>query len=550
MSSDTSASAVSTSSTSASEPAYTPLGYTGLTCHVWSKARNCIIDLSAKDVVSPGVLTIVCGSEWLKDEHGFTVGESAVTKINYRAVGEKIIEECNDKGSFRVSEIYGTGVWRDSKNPDCLIVNNGSDIWRTDGNKQERVNDRCVFISHGPLGLKRTQEQAKAGEAQVVLDTLSTWNWRRECDAYLMFGWIASACLVGAHNWRAHAALTAPPGCGKSTLLGLIRNLLGDFVMNVAGTTSEPAVRRVIQNDSLAVMVDEAEGTSNVKTIMGYLRSSSTGDRDIKATQGQNGVETYTVRCAGLISAVNLPAFEAADEGRYLPLSLTGQPKNKTCLPEIVREGNKLVESLGLKLRSRMIYSWPSYCKTSAMIRSLLIDEDDLTIRYADSLSTVLAAAWTALNDGVISESAARELIKTIDFNEEKQKLEEIAYDTSVIDHALGTRINAAVDGRTEMITLRMALGAAAHGDKDAINSVQSYGMKTVFEDGATRLLVNERSPEFKKLYRGSKWEHINFATALMRVPGASQKKYYKTACIGGESCRPVSLPFNFEWQD
>lgn len=549
MSSDTTASSVSTSSTSLStDSQYVALGYTGLTCHVWSKARNCIIDLSAKDVVSPGVLTIICGSDWLKKKHGFT--HNGTEKINYKAVGEEIIHQCNVKGSFRVSEVYGTGVWRDSSNPDTLIINSGSDIWRTDNKDQERVSDRCVFISHGPLGLKRTQAQAKTGEAKVVLETLSTWNWRRECDAYLMFGWVMSACFAGANNWRAHAALTAPPGCGKSTLLGLIRNLLGDFVINVAGTTSEPAIRRVIQNDSLAVMVDEAEGTSNVKTIMGYLRSSSTGDRDIKATQGQSGVETYTVRCAGLISAVNLPAFEAADEGRYLPLSLSGEPKNKNCLPEIVREGNKLVEPLGLKLRSRMIYSWPSYRKSSALIRSLLINEDDLTIRYADSLSTVLAAAWTALNDGVITESAARELIKTIDFSEEKRKLEEIAYDTSVIDHALGTRISAVVEGKTEMITLRMALGAAAHGDKDAISSVQSYGMKTVFEDGVTRLLVNERSVEFKKLYRGSKWEHIDFATALMRVPGASQKKYYKTACIGGESCRPVSLPFDFEWQD
>lgn len=546
MASDTSASSVSTSSTQ--DPGYLPLGYTGLTCHVWSKARNCIIDLSAKDIVSPGVLTIICGSDWLKQAHGYIHNGSM--KINYREVYESIVQQCNRKGCFRVAEIYGTGVWRDPNNADHLIVNNGSDIWRTDGSEQQRVNDRCVFISHGPLGLKRDQAQAKKDDAKVILEALSTWSWRRECDAYLMLGWIASASFVGALSWRAHAALTAPPGCGKSTLLGLIRNLLGDFVMPVAGTTSEPAVRRTIQNDSLAIMVDEAEGTSNVKTIMGYLRSSSTGDKDIKATQGQSGVETYTVRCAGLISAVNLPAFDAADEGRYLPLSLIAEPKNKNCLPDLVREGNKIVEPLGLKLRSRMIHSWASYRKSSAIIRSLLITEDALTIRYADSLSTVLSAAWTALNDGIITEAAARELIKTVDFSEEREKLQDLADDTTVLDHALDTSVSVTINGKIEKVTLRMALAAAANGDKDAISSVQVYGLRIVMEGGKPRLLVNDRATEFERLFKGTKWEHINFSTALKRVPGASPKRVSKVAHIGGKTCRPLSLPFNFEWHE
>lgn len=531
------------------DASYIPLGYTGLTCHVWSSTRNCIISLSPTDIISPGALTIVCGNQWLKQEFGYSTGQNGSRKINYREAGAAIVDECNRKGSFNVAEVYGTGVWRDAHDPDCLIVNDGNDIWRTDGRPQARVNGRRVFVSHTTLGLKRDQDKATPEDAQVILDALDTWGWRKGCDSYLMLGWIAAASMVGALDWRVHAAITSKPGCGKSKLIQMIRHLLGDFMRAFTGTTSEPAVRRTIQNDSLAVLVDEAEGTSNVKTLMVYLRASSGGDKDSKAKQGQSGVETYTVRCAGLISAVNLPTFEPADEGRYLPLTLVEEPKNKTCLPEIARDDNQVVGPLGMKLRSRMIHSWRQYRKTNAIIKSLLISEDGLTIRYADSLSTVLSAAWTALNDGVIDEVGARELIAKINFCGERDNEPDSVGDVAVLDHALDTLVNITVDGRTERITLRMSLAAAAKKDKDAERSVQGYGLRIIHNNGAFRLLIDERATEFRRLFKGTKWEEIDFSTALKRVPGASPKRHTATH-IGGKTVRPLSLPFDFRLQD
>lgn len=160
-----------------------------------------------------------------------------------------------------------------------------------------------------------------------------------------------------------------------------------------------------------------------------------------------------------------------------------------------------------------------------------------------------MVAIQTALNDGVIDEVAARDLIAAINFRDERDNEPDTAGDMAVLDHALDTLVNITVDGRTERATLRMSLAAAAKKDKDAERSVQAYGLRIIHHNGAFRLLIDERATEFRRLFKGTKWEEIDFATALKRVPGATPKRHTATH-IGGKTVRPLSLPFDFRLQD
>jgi len=527
---------------------FIPLGYTGNVSHFWCVRRSCIQSIGPNDIFNPGVLTMLCGSEWLKTHHAF-VNKSGVLTVNYKDCGAALMDLCDDKGPYRINAIYGTGVWRDDEDPDCLIVNSGAEIWRTDKASQERVVNRSVYITSRPLSLTPTQQQASIDESMTLLDAFGSWNWRKKSDPFLLLSWLASSSFCGALDWRVHAALTAQPGFGKSTLATFLKDLMGDSVIKAAGSSSEAGLRREMGKDSLIIMVDEAEPEAfkNIEQVMNYLRSSSSGDFDIKAKHGHVGVDTYTVRSIGLISAVHLPAFKDADEGRYIPLTLAGPPENKGKLPEVVAKGKKHANNLGLKLQSRMIYAWPRFRKSQNTIKALLLEETNA--RLADTLSTVLAAGWCALNDSVITGGEATTLLSTVDFGDEKERQAELAEDTSALDHALDTIVPLGIGDKTERMTLRMALHHAGNGERRADGAIQAYGLRLIEEDGKPRLLINEKSVEFKRLFRDTKWASTNLAVVLKRLPGAYQKRHGSTH-IGGKSHRPISLPIDLQAYD
>lgn len=522
---------------------FIPLGYRNKASYFWSSARQCVLTYSPTDMTTPGPLTLLCGFEWLKAEFGYLTNTNQ-QKVDYRDAGLQIMEECNKKGIYKVSDTYGTGVWRDPKDPDCLIVNNGDDIWRTDGRPQYRVGERCVYVANRTLSMPETRSQARTYVAEMLLEVLKSWNWRRTCDPILLLGWLVYTALVGAVDWRVHAALTGAKGTGKSSLLAMIKTLLGDFLISCSGSSTEPSIRRQVGNDALAIIIDEAENDSpNIRAAMSYLRASSSGDKDMKANRN-DGVDIYTVRSTGLISAVDLPQFLPADEGRYIHFSLLGAPKGFT-KPVLVDDARTL-SIMGSSLQSRMIHSWPRYCSCLQVIRAKLLGQEGMTHRYADSLATILSAAWVALNDGIISENDATQLINSMDFTEEREQVRDQADDTSFIDHALDTMVGINAANNFEKITLRMAINLAANGDRRAFRSVQMYGFKLIESESELRLLIDEKNPEFKKLFRDTKWNSVNFVTSLKRLPGVSRTRH-DPASVGGRSARAFSIPFHFE---
>lgn len=524
---------------------YIPLGYSSTGSHVWSVPRNAVYDLSAGAITAPGTLMTVCGNKWLEARFG-KEDRHGMIQLDCRSIGGQIIDECAEKGSFSESKVRGTGVWLSDDSNDALIVNNGSDIWRTDGRPQDRMNGPHIYSAYSELGLKRDQPQATHKDVQEILDALKTWHFKRKSDAYLLLGWIAAAGLTGAWKWRSHAAITSLGGHGKSTLMQFTSSLLGDAAVSIDADTTEPGMRQKLARNSLSVIVDEAEGdTSRITKLMRYFRTASSGGEILMGTQTHNGTG-FTVRCAALISAVNLPEMSPTDAGRYVVFNLVGEPLNKGSEPAIVQEENKLARPAGLKLMSRMVHAWPRVTRAQKLLKATL--SQGATLRYADTLSPVLASAWCALNDGIMTEAQAIELIATIDLSDATKQIEDQQADTSVLDHALDSMISLDVDGKSSRMTVRMALELFANSDDKKVGkALGAYGLKLVREDDEHRILINEKSTEFKKLYRETKWANIDFETALKRIPGALQKRYHTTTYIGGSLVKPMSLPIELE---
>jgi hypothetical protein len=327
-----------------------------------------------------------------------------------------------------------------------------------------------------------------------------------------------------------------------------ISSLLGNAAVSIDADTTEPGMRQKLARDSRAVIVDEAEGdTSRITKLMRYFRTASSGGEILMGTQTHNSTG-FTVRCAALISAVNLPKMSPTDAGRYVVFNLVSEPNNKGAEPEIVEEENKLAGPAGLKLMSRMVHAWPRVTSAQKLLKTTL--SRGATLRYADTLSPILASAWCALNDGILMADEAAGLIAGIDLSDATRQIEEQQADTSILDQALDSMIAIDVDGKSTRMTVRMALELFANnGDKQIGRAIGAYGFKLVRDGESHRLLVNEKTTEFRKFYRETKWANIDFETALKRIPGASQKRYHVTTYIGGSPIKPLSLPIELDCQ-
>ena len=526
---------------------YIPLGYSSTGSHVWSVPRNAVYDLNAGAITSAGTLMTVAGNKWLESRFG-TLDRNGIIQLDCRSIGGQIIDECAQKGAFSESKVRGTGVWLADDDNGVLIVNNGSDIWRTDGRPQHRMDGKHIYSAYSEIGLRCDHPQAEPAEVQEILDALKTWHFKRNSDAYLLLGWIAAAGLTAAWKWRSHAAITSLGGHGKSTLMQFISSLLGNAAVSIDADTTEPGMRQKLARDSRAVIVDEAEGdTSRITKLMRYFRTASSGGEILMGTQTHNSTG-FTVRCAALISAVNLPKMSPTDAGRYVVFNLVSEPNNKGAEPEIVEEENKLAGPAGLKLMSRMVHAWPRVTSAQKLLKTTL--SRGATLRYADTLSPILASAWCALNDGILMADEAAGLIAGIDLSDATRQIEEQQADTSILDHALDSMIAIDVDGKSTRMTVRMALELFANnGDKQIGRAIGAYGFKLVRDGESHRLLVNEKTTEFRKFYRETKWANIDFETALKRIPGASQKRYHVTTYIGGSPIKPLSLPIELDCQ-
>ncbi len=75
-----------------------------------------------------------------------------------------------------------------------------------------------------------------------------------------MTGFVGAAMLGGATPWRAHVYALGPYGSGKSWLGELQSAALGAAAHPISNNYTEAGLRQAFTTQSLALILDEAEG--------------------------------------------------------------------------------------------------------------------------------------------------------------------------------------------------------------------------------------------------------------------------------------------------
>lgn len=403
----------------------TPLGIQGL--KLW------LLDASNQLTPFPtdcrkGDMTLIFGGErWLKKnfpqlsareakmvEEG-AKPEDVASKFDQAKAQAMLIEACFQKGIFNPQgRVFGRGAHRSTDDEDELVLHLGKAVLRAGARDAKgKVTPGGAVVLHpaGQVGegfypaldaLPAPADDASTTEdARKLIDEFDKWHWVEGGGAspILLLGMVAQMFICGALRWRSHLWLAGPTAAGKSTLQALIRAIHGRWCLHVEDA-SEAAIRQVLGDDTLPVMIDEAEADDNPdkqQAILNLAKKASSGAKIIRGGADHKGQE-FTAQSCFLFSSVLHSLKKGEERNRMAILELRQVPAASQEAGEWVPPDMQQWKATGRKMHRRMIEQWPRFARTLADYKREIWSHG-LEGRWQDTFGTLLACADCLLYD-------------------------------------------------------------------------------------------------------------------------------------------------------
>ena len=252
--------------------------------------------------------------------------------INLHSAVDWMIRGGHLAGYFDPSRIRGAGCWVEpgvSSNPDTVIFHAGDRLY-VNGVETPIHEHKSEWYypvrKPRPVQLSRAASLSDRARFAAVCDR---FNWRDPDRGWVLSGWVFSAIVCGALDWRPHLTLNGESGAGKSYVWNsYIAPILGPMAVCALSSTTEAGIRHTLGCDALPVLMDEAEAKDerSARRIQGILElsrmaSAETGAAILKGSAHGEAV-TYRVRSCFLLSSIAKAATEFADESRFAQTEL------------------------------------------------------------------------------------------------------------------------------------------------------------------------------------------------------------------------------------
>lgn len=313
-------------------------------------------------------------------------------KANYARMA--LFTSCAQRDVFDVREkVRGLGCWRGENGE--LIQHLGNEVL-IDGEKHAPGFIGDHVYPGRPAVPPPMEGDNKA--ALTIFEDLMTWNWGRgELDVRLALGWIGSAILGAALDWRPMVFFTGDAGSGKSTVQERLKKLLPGRLASTVDATPA-ALRQMIGQDAIAVSFDEIEADVNNDqgtNVMKLARVAASGGTTYRGGKDHSASE-FTLRGCFAFSAIVPPSMRVQDLQRITFLRL--QPLKKGGRPKKFTDAE--LKRLGQQLAGRMAKGWARWDDTLAAYEAGL-ERLGHNQRGARQFGTMLAACDLMLYDEV-----------------------------------------------------------------------------------------------------------------------------------------------------
>lgn len=320
----------------------------------------------------------------------------------------ELVMACQKKGIFNPQgRVFGRGAHRAGEFQEQLVLHMGRRVLIAgEPDKKGKIGPLAEY-SAGAIGEQffpalpalpaPASEPSTANDARELLDLFRQWYWVEPDPApLLLLGMCAQMHICGALEWRSHVWLAGPTAAGKSSLQKLIRAIHGQWCLHTEDA-SEAAVRQVLGDDTLPVMIDEAEADDNPdkqRAILNLAKKASSGAKMHRGSADHQAKE-FTAQSCFLFSSVLHSLTKGEERNRMAILDMRQVPIGATEweTPDLAHW-----REVGRKMHRRMIEQWPRFARTLADYKREIWSHG-LEGRWQDTFGTLLACADCLLYD-------------------------------------------------------------------------------------------------------------------------------------------------------
>ncbi|TDN83000.1 hypothetical protein [Stakelama pacifica] len=378
-----------------------PLGISGLRLYLLDSSQQlicCDTKLGKNDI-----LLMVGDESWLEHHYPQRNKDGDVTGWDQKKSSAAIVLACRSRKIFKPQgRVFGRGAHRQGLDEELVLhmgnrvmVAGAADLKGRPGPLIEypagRVGERYYPAQEAlPAPSSESSTREEAGQ---LLDLLRQWYWTEPHAAPLLaLGMVAQMYICGALGWRSHMWLVGPTAAGKSSLQKLYRALLSDWCLHTEDA-SEAAIRQVLGDDTLPVMIDEAEADDNPekqRAILNLAKKASSGAKMYRGSADHKAQE-FTAQSCFLFSSVLHSIAKGEERNRMAILEMRQVPPRKAddqwTPPDLKKWG-----AIGRRMHRRMIEQWPRFDETLTDYKRVIASHG-LEGRWQDTFGTLLACA-------------------------------------------------------------------------------------------------------------------------------------------------------------
>lgn len=475
----------------------------------FEQTRHLLIVETSTRLVNAGTLLNLAPIEFWQENFSTKKGVDAMQ------AGVSLMSAGRTKGGFEEGSVRGRGVY----------IENG-EVVRNFGGEVPRSTS-YAYVCPIPL---RIDPNGKQVDPAAVLNFLQLFNFAFPSAAYLLFGWLASAVICGALEWRTHVFITGAKNTGKTTLVNALRNLIDKIVVALDGQSTEAGIRQKLGPDSRPVMLDEFESDQNLgrmRQVIKLMRSSSSGDLAIARGTPEGKALEFTIRSSFLLAAINAMAVTAADRSRIVNLSLNKHDNDKARARQIA----ELSQELEGTSASWCLRAMDLTVEILASIKTLRRLFPPCDSRHALNMSTLLGSAWTMLNGREIDDKSAETLLhEHLPFINELAEAHDHDDAIECWNALLEYPLQGSADGRLlgEILARTRKMSEPERNprtDGDSLRTLRTEIERLGMKWEGDGLIVANSHRALKEIFRGTQWEAGNWGDSLRRLPGATNTK-------------------------
>lgn len=545
-----------------------------------------------------GDLMLWFGNDWL-EEH-YATGKGSKERFDQRMVQIALVEDCRAEGIFNPrGKVFGRGAHRFAGDASALALHLGTMVLLANTRDAEGKRSREIMVRRAgkvEAGGRKVffpalemlpppaKQAATVEEGQALLATIGRWNFADpKAGPLLLFGLCMAMYVCGALEHRPHGWITGPTATGKTTLLQLIE-LLHDGWCLKTEDSSEAAIRQVLMDDTLPVLIDEAEAhdrPERLQAIVNLMKKAYSGAKMYRGGQDHKAAE-FTAQSCFLLSSVLHATLRGEDRNRLAMLALMPLPEDRERF-ELDKEHWR---EQGTRFRRRLLEQWHRFDRTLADYETALARRG-CGGRWANTYGTLLACADLALYDyDTKVNTAAGDQVPTVEESgpirvqrhvanvaatitvaqaEAKSDVERVLlYLTSTalpgsgghpaepvglwIDRAMNW-IEDAAGGRSVNEAAHKKL--RAHGlrlitwHQKAGGGYSYEGVMPERWDEAWLAVAYNTNRAVVELFKGSDWEGSGYLQSLGKAPGALKSPFkvrFSSDSSGSDNCLLVPL--------